>query len=776
LNLFEVRHAKTLLEAVVKCLRSCDSTTDGEERPAAILWTDREGQWASLVPALKKELPELLIFGEYDPAERRGPAIWLRCMVDHALDDPEIPSDHSPILYLPKVSRQTLRSGEDCPQNLRPLVELLYRGATWKHVNGLEWTVSAFLGKGGLGLKVARDEPTKAAMLRALSELGSTPLETLRGRYLEAEDFDGLLTSDVVRDLLLWMGNPKETEARLEGKQWAAFCSQAKARFGFDPTRDGELTACEKMVSGKGAWKGLWNRFADAPGSYPGIVHLLNRVPMRDLFEKERLPKENEREEEALRQDLKELTAKPVEEICDRILALEKDHGLRREWIWAGLGLSPLAQALKPLSRLAQLGRHPLGGTRLEDFAQAYSKEAWLADASAWEAVASTALSTDGKIIRKVVQAILLPWLGDSARAFQKVVLQRGFASSEEIKGMTVEEGGCLLFVDGLRYDLAQRLIPLLEDRTLKGVVSWRWSGLPSVTATCKPMVSPAAGDLHGLAMGSGFEPQFVQDGKNYYAPALRKAIKAQGFQIVGEEDLGFPMRENSKAWSESADIDACGHHAKGRFPERILPELERIAERIQVLLQSGWKTVRIVTDHGWLWVPRGLPNVNLPKHLTETKWARCAILEGHPTVDAPCFPWSWNRNHVFATGPGIACFNQSPTYAHGGVSVQECLTPVVDVMRSGDTQVTAAIRSVTWRKMRCLIEAEGSGGRILLDLRLENASGDSVVAKPKPLEEGAASLLVADDQFEEADLMLVLIGEGGKILAQRRTKVGENS
>ena len=45
------------------------------------------------------------------------------------------------------------------------------------------------------------------------------------------------------------------------------------------------------------------------------------------------------------------------------------------------------------------------------------------------------------------------------------------------------------------------------------------------------------------------------------------------------------------------------------------------------MVLGTGWARVRVVTDHGWLLVPGGMPKVELPAHLVATKWARCASM-----------------------------------------------------------------------------------------------------------------------------------------------------
>ena len=84
-------------------------------RPVALLWTDPDHQWRPLLPALRTAIPELYTLGEYDPANRTGPVIWLRCIVDRSLPDVSPRRRYVPILYLPDVARQVLRAAGDCP-------------------------------------------------------------------------------------------------------------------------------------------------------------------------------------------------------------------------------------------------------------------------------------------------------------------------------------------------------------------------------------------------------------------------------------------------------------------------------------------------------------------------------------------------------------------------------------------------------------------------------------------------------------------------------------
>jgi hypothetical protein len=53
--------------------------------------------------------------------------------------------------------------------------------------------------------------------------------------------------------------------------------------------------------------------------------------------------------------------------------------------------------------------------------------------------------------------------------------------------------------------------------------------------------------------------------------------------------------------------------------------------ERVEELIQAGWRRFRIVTDHGWLLLPGGLPKTELPMHQVETRWGRSAILKDLP-------------------------------------------------------------------------------------------------------------------------------------------------
>lgn len=771
--------ATTVLDYLIEDLRSKDFALDGQERPAAILWTDPKGEWRPLVELLRVRMGELLVLGEYLPRERTGPAIWIRCLIDRTVDDPALPEGVAPIVYLPGVARQDLRAGEDCREDLKPLVELMFRGTLWLQHSGSDWGVKTFLSSTrSLGLDIAGDYSTVEAMRRALPEVAESPVEQLSGRRLEADDFDQLLSPDVYRDILRWMGDPLGARARMSDSGWGAFCSRCRDELDLDPETEADVTAGERLGGGEGPWIQVWNRFEEAPASYPGVADLLGRSRPTDRLpmDRDRWPDLNQADEEQVRKALQDLPKLGPGEACDSIANLEKTHGQRREWVWARMDRSPMARVLEPLCRLAEAARSAIGGSTPDEVAATYRARGWQGDAAAWEAVAASPVADEG-LVNDVVHHLLSPWLEDSARAFQKALENTWLPGGAEQPAISATENGCVIFCDGLRYDLGQRLVDRLEGLGCSVTPNHRWAAVPTVTATAKPAVTPVADAIVGGNLEEDFGARFDADGKPANAANIRKALEGRGYQILDTGTFDTPMQPPAMGWKQYGEIDQLGHKLGSRLARQIGEELDRIAETILGLLDVGWESVRVVTDHGWLLVPGGLPRVDLPKHLTESRWARCAVISGGSTPDAPRFPWHWNKTQSFATAPGIACFNKTEEYAHGGLSVQECLVPDLLVVRGETASGQASIEAVTWRQMRCQVQAITTGTGVLADLRLRNPAGESVVIAAKPVEkDGRVSLVLDGDEHEDAQLALILVDESGTILAHRSTRVGDDT
>ena len=258
-------------------------------------------------------------------------------------------------------------------------------------------------------------------------------------------------------------------------------------------------------------------------------------------------------------------------------------------------------------------------------------------------------------------------------------------------------------------------------------------------------------------------------DGKLAAKPVLDKAIAAGGWSITPS------LIGNEPLWCEVGRLDSDGHALGSRLAERVRDAVEEIVRAVLRLTQSG-RSVRIVTDHGWLLLPGGLPKAELSTGLTTPagKANRVALLkEGAPSTYTRV-PWSWDKATSYATAPGICAFFAGTEYAHGGVSPQECILPVIDVAASAAAPSISL--GITWRRLIAKVRAEGAAG-LMADIRLgTETSGPSALPKgPKPLDDGGEVNLLIDDLHEGKDVCVVLYRADapGDVVAKQVTRAG---
>jgi hypothetical protein len=776
---------KTLLEAVHASLKQASRYHHSDEvAPVAVLWTDADGQWQPVVDQLRELCPELLTLGDYDEATRTGPAVWLRCVIEppvRAAKFPGLvwPQDAVPVIYMPRVSRQTLRAVEECPDSLKPLVELQYRGAAWTQKNGRDWTLRAFFmnDETGLGLDVAEDRLTQQAMEGALSQLAVTAVEHLRTKRLEAEDFDRLLIGDAPRDLLQWLSDPEKTRARWDDGAWAAFRNRCRQDYGFDPQSDGEVAGGEKLGCREAAWVGVWQRFVESPALYPGIPGLLRRAkPSGELpFVKEPWPDENESMEASLRTALLGMSPLKAADGRERLTRLDAEHGPRRAWVWAKLDMCPLSKALEHLAPLARRTATPLGGDSAEAIGRLYAESGYLADDAALRALSSVKSAEDVAAVKAAIRCIYLPWLEDCARHLQECVARNPLPEITRQELMTAREGECLVFVDGLRFDVAQRLSATASERQLEASVKWRWAALPSVTATAKPAVSPIRDQLRGARLDADFGLDVEESGARLNIDRFRALLSAAGVQVLSRTETGTPFAGGARAWTEFGEFDKYGHDLQAGLAGQISSQVDLLVERVQGLLSAGWKRVRVVTDHGWLLVPGGMPKVPLPAYLAESRWSRCASIKDEAHVAVPVAGWSWNPSERFAHAPGVHCFVAGQEYAHGGISLQECLIPVVDLSPpEAPPSADVRIEEVRWVGLRCRVRVIPVTPGLVADLRTKANDPATSITTPKMVDsEGRTALLVPDETLAGTTVSLVVLNAAGRAICKQPTAVG---
>lgn len=760
---------------------------DVQVAPSCILWPDGDRQWEPVAARLQAELPEMFLLGDYDVEKRTGPAIWLRCVITNKAPKVAISSDLTPILYLPGVSRQDLRAVESCPDHLKPLAELQYSGVIWSQINAKDWTILAFLksDQGGLRLDVAQDNDTKHAMQLALNRLLDEDIDLLKGKRLDKDYFNTLLTGgDPVRDLLQWLDQGDAFKTSRDENSWIGFVEVSKSQLAFDPENDGILKGVELLAEHKGPWLPVWERFCEAPKRYPNIPTQIRKckAPSDTLFwhmdngSYDGWPQWNQDQEISLRRDLLALGNLPAHESRGKLLELERQHGRRRALVWVELGEAPLACAAEHLATLAKVTGTPLTAGEASDLAEAYRSSGWQADDAVLRALVCVTRQEDFEAVKTVIRAVYLPWAEDAARYLQKVVEHKGYPGNRNTKASprSGKAGECILFVDGLRFDVARRLAEMLKSKGLAIEESSGWAAIPTVTATGKAAVTPVAHLLTGQEVNADFEPCIASTGQSLKGGYhLQRLLVDEGWRLLDKSKGEGPA---DAAWSESGNIDHEGHERGCLLARHLEALLGEVAERIEQVLSSGFKTVRVVTDHGWLLMPGGLPKTELPSCLTENAWGRCAALKPGASTDERLFPWFWNHQQEFALADGISCYRAGMEYAHGGLSLQECLTPML-IVRCGqkaEPALDVQITDVAWKGLRCKVALEGEAAGLYLDLRAQpgNPSTSMVMGAKSFREDGTTSVVVENEDTAGQEATIVVLDCEGRLVAQRSTVI----
>lgn len=326
--------------------------------------------------------------------------------------------------------------------------------------------------------------------------------------------------------------------------------------------------------------------------------------------------------------------------------------------------------------------------------------------------------------------------------------------------------------MDGLRYDLAVVLQGMLMAMG-KASLEAGWTSMPSVTASGKAWCSPVAHLVSGDASDAEFEPRVAVDGKPLSGHNFRKLLMDNGIQVLQKHATGDPT---ASAWTEAGNLDHYGHAHGVRLARDAHAQLREIAERITELGQAGWRQFQIVTDHGWLLMPGGLPKTELPKHQAETRWGRCAVLKDSAHGTPLTFGWDWCKDVQVAYAPGAACFIAGQEYAHGGLSLQECLVPVIKLTLAGakTSTVELTIESVVWKGLRCVVAVSPQAPGLLVDIRLKPAlASSSLVAATKAVESGKANLAIAEDEHMGSAAVVVVLGPDGAVLQKVATTIG---
>ena len=211
------------------------------------------------------------------------------------------------------------------------------------------------------------------------------------------------------------------------------------------------------------------------------------------------------------------------------------------------------------------------------------------------------------------IRSIYLGWLDDTARNFQAAARKWPLPGRADLKERLVaaEPGECLMFVDGLRFDVAQRLLAKAHERQLLATEGYRWSAAAHGDADGQAGGDAGCARGDGRRSGSGFLSghrgwEATSDGRAAARGDCRPpGIKCCTAWIPAYRRARMPAHGRSMA-NSTRWVTSCKRGWRARLRNNSTMLLERIIH----LLDAGWRTVRVVTDHGWLLAPGGLPIV----------------------------------------------------------------------------------------------------------------------------------------------------------------------
>ncbi|MEX2595760.1 MAG: hypothetical protein WEC59_02435, partial [Salibacteraceae bacterium] len=234
--------------------------------PKVVLWLDPEKQWESIIEQLQNELAHLLKIGDYQPAKKQGPPIWLKCMVDRTLPEADWSADTIPIIYLPGISKRELKNVAEIPLGLQPIVEYQYTGALWLHENGKEWTVAAFIqNPEGMNVTVAKDSGTKDAMKSSLSEIFTESNIFYGKRFVDADFLLNQQYPNIGVDILKWMEHGDKFLNSLSSSKKETFKTICENKYQFEPDIRNIKDIAYQLGCRKTPWAQIWEYFSHAP-------------------------------------------------------------------------------------------------------------------------------------------------------------------------------------------------------------------------------------------------------------------------------------------------------------------------------------------------------------------------------------------------------------------------------------------------------------------------------------------------------------------------------
>jgi len=137
---------------------------------------------------------------------------------------------------------------------------------------------------------------------------------------------------------------------------------------------------------------------------------------------------------------------------------------------------------------------------------------------------------------------------------------------------------------------------------------------------------------------------------------------------------------------------------------------------------------------------------------------------------------WFWDSAEAIVLAPEVSCFVAGMEYAHGGLTLQEALIPVLTVsIKEIGGAGAITVKELKWSGLRLNIILQGARG-LTLDIRgkAADASTSFAVSPMIAAADGQkTSLLVADSEAFGREAHLVIIDQEGQPIYKQSLIIG---
>ncbi|SHN91739.1 hypothetical protein BHECKSOX_2126 [Bathymodiolus heckerae thiotrophic gill symbiont] len=248
------------------------------------------------------------------------------------------------------------------------------------------------------------------------------------------------------------------------------------------------------------------------------------------------------------------------------------------------------------------------------------------------------------------------------------------------------------MMVDALRYELGYELHKQLSEDADTSL-SVAFATLPSITPVGMASLLPDASQKLSVSLVEGKTKALFDGNAISDVPSRMKVFSSRYGDRFQEMELHAFVKARKKIdvstellVLRSTEIDSYFENHAEDAPYMIQRELKLIRRAVNKLQSQGFQKVIIATDHGFYMNNAQEAGDLVSKPEGDWKVEHERMLLGNGNVDAHHYKLSAEQCGIktdipqFSGPRSLAPYRRGMLYYHGGLSLQECLLPVIEI------------------------------------------------------------------------------------------------